>query len=285
MNARYQDPVRGQFISEDPVFLNVSNTDVAGLPSNAVTGLTAFMGNTPSSQTLYLASPQAMNAYSYSLDNPITYRDPSGKCIEDYCITEGLVALLGAGFEGIPEYASQYDRTGNVFLDQTGRNLVLGKAISGGAAALTALYNPAVAASLLTAGTLGTEQAFNPTSNPSELGSRTGTAVGGGLTLNLGDNLTDEILNPDLQKFFPDLYGRVKLELGGGIDLANQYVHTFVSGGNVSQPTLLSQGRALYPNPVGGGSSYLPTTITENGLTYVRNSSGLLNFATSGKTR
>jgi hypothetical protein len=79
LNARYQDPVRGQFLSEDPVFLNVSNTNITGVPAYALTGLTALFGSTPSSQALYLASPQAMNAYSYSSDNPISYKDPDGK--------------------------------------------------------------------------------------------------------------------------------------------------------------------------------------------------------------
>jgi hypothetical protein len=59
MDARYQDPVRGQFMSEDPVFLNVSNTDAVGAPSYATIGLVDFTGGTPSSETLYLASPSS----------------------------------------------------------------------------------------------------------------------------------------------------------------------------------------------------------------------------------
>jgi hypothetical protein len=97
--------------------------------------------------------------------------------------------------------------------------------------------------------------------------------------------LADEILNPDLKKFFPELYARAKMELGGGIDLGTNYVQSFLGGGTISQPIISTQGRALYPNPVGGGSSYLPSTIIENGVAYVRNSSGLLNFAAPGKTR
>jgi RHS repeat-associated protein len=54
LNARYQDPVRGQFINEDPVFLG-----------------------SPSQQNLQ--DPQSLNACSYSEDDPITKEDPLGK--------------------------------------------------------------------------------------------------------------------------------------------------------------------------------------------------------------
>jgi hypothetical protein len=121
-----------RFLSEDPNFIqggpeNSQNTESAD-PQYA-----ALNGFVTSGNSVYLASPQNLNPYSYVDENPLKYTDPSGKCIEDYCITEGLAVLLGAGFEGIPEYVNQYNRTGNVFLDQTGRNVVLGKALSGGA--------------------------------------------------------------------------------------------------------------------------------------------------------
>jgi RHS repeat-associated protein len=53
MQARYQNSSRGQFISEDPVFL--------GDPRQQV-----------------LTDPQTLNSYSYANDNPITKSDPSG---------------------------------------------------------------------------------------------------------------------------------------------------------------------------------------------------------------
>ena len=53
MQARYQNSSRGQFISEDPVFLG-----------------------SPDKQNLI--NPQSLNTYSYSLDNPIRFSDPSG---------------------------------------------------------------------------------------------------------------------------------------------------------------------------------------------------------------
>src|ERR1700751_1279811 len=53
LNARYYDGSRGQFLSEDPVFLG-----------------------SPSGQNL--VDPQSLNTYSYSDDNPITNKDPNG---------------------------------------------------------------------------------------------------------------------------------------------------------------------------------------------------------------
>lgn len=54
MQARYQNSSRGQFISEDPVFL--------GDPKQQV-----------------LTDPQSLNSYSYANDNPITKSDPTGR--------------------------------------------------------------------------------------------------------------------------------------------------------------------------------------------------------------
>lgn len=54
LNARYQDPARGQFLSQDPVFLSD--------PKNQI-----------------LEDPQSLNSYSYAENNPITKKDPTGR--------------------------------------------------------------------------------------------------------------------------------------------------------------------------------------------------------------
>jgi RHS repeat-associated protein len=72
MNARYQDPVRGQFISEDRAVVNLG-----------------------SSQDL-LRDPQQLNFYSYGRDNPIRYTDPTG----DLTQTQGnAIASVFAAFQ------------------------------------------------------------------------------------------------------------------------------------------------------------------------------------------
>jgi RHS repeat-associated protein len=65
--ARYYDPTRGQFISQDPVFW---------------------------SQEQNLRDPQSLNSYSYAEDNPITGKDPDGKSLTLVAAATILVSLL-----------------------------------------------------------------------------------------------------------------------------------------------------------------------------------------------
>jgi RHS repeat-associated protein len=67
--ARYQNSNRGQFISEDPVFLG-----------------------DPKQQTLN--DPQSLNGYSYGNDNPITKSDPSGN---QSAVVQQAPLIAGAG--------------------------------------------------------------------------------------------------------------------------------------------------------------------------------------------
>jgi RHS repeat-associated protein len=89
MNARYQDPVRGQFISEDPL--------VNGLSSGAK----------------LLMDPQQLNFYSYGRDNPVRYTDPSG----DYTAAQNAaIANVVATFGVTNPTAAQRTATGNLAL-------------------------------------------------------------------------------------------------------------------------------------------------------------------------
>ena len=71
LQARYYDPSRGQFLSEDPVFWE-----------------------NPKAQDL--TNPQSLNSYSYANDNPITGKDPSGRLTSQspVNITRNLLADL-----------------------------------------------------------------------------------------------------------------------------------------------------------------------------------------------
>ena len=63
--ARYMDPSRGQFTSEEPIFLALGDKDrVQQLAQR--------------DQQAYLSDPQRLNTYSYAKDNPITSKDTSG---------------------------------------------------------------------------------------------------------------------------------------------------------------------------------------------------------------
>jgi RHS repeat-associated protein len=81
MNARYYDPNRGQFISQDPTFWSLK---------------------------MNLNDPQSLNSYSYANDNPITKSDPDGLAATiaqqiavlqaQVQYLQGVVALYKGGF-------------------------------------------------------------------------------------------------------------------------------------------------------------------------------------------
>ena len=76
LNARYYEGSRGQFMSQDPVFID--------------------LGVDRRTKAL-LADPQLQNAYAYSRNNPLFYKDPEG----DLAIEATLIAIAlsaGAGF-------------------------------------------------------------------------------------------------------------------------------------------------------------------------------------------
>jgi len=66
LNARYYDSARGQFLTEEPIFLNIGDPAQVQQLSQQ-------------DQQRYLADPQQLNAYSYGRDNPINRKDTSGK--------------------------------------------------------------------------------------------------------------------------------------------------------------------------------------------------------------
>jgi RHS repeat-associated protein len=65
LQARYYDSSRGQFLSEDPSFLAIGDP----------TKLKQLTGR---DQQAFLSDPQQVNSTSYSRDNPIVNKDPSG---------------------------------------------------------------------------------------------------------------------------------------------------------------------------------------------------------------
>src|SRR5713101_320004 len=96
LQARYMDGSKGQFMSEDPIFL--------GDPRQQV-----------------LTDPQSLNSYSYANDNPTTKSDPTGKCIYDGCAVEAVAALGFAG--GIATQAFHDYSTGDFSRRSAGQNI------------------------------------------------------------------------------------------------------------------------------------------------------------------
>ena len=87
LDARYYDSSRGQFLSEDPMFWEVGQSE---------NGKQA------------LINPQALNSYAYAGGNPITNRDPNGKCFWDICIAETVIGItIGVGIISTFLYAAR----------------------------------------------------------------------------------------------------------------------------------------------------------------------------------
>ena len=80
LNARYYDGGRGQFLSQDPVFWEVGQSKDG---------------------KVILANPQAMNSYSYSENNPIIKKDPTGR-LGFFALPAlpAIAELIGLGFTG-----------------------------------------------------------------------------------------------------------------------------------------------------------------------------------------
>src|SRR3989344_1839363 len=65
LNSRYYSGDRGQFLSQDPTFLTISDPNE----------LRRF---TQKEQMQFLIDPQQLNSYSYARNNPIVNKDPQG---------------------------------------------------------------------------------------------------------------------------------------------------------------------------------------------------------------
>jgi RHS repeat-associated protein len=266
LNARYYDGGRGEFMSEDPV-----------------------SWGDPKQQSL--ADPQSLNTFSYSTDNPITKRDPSGKYFE--------VSVSGtdSGFSG--SLALQFTILPFVV------NLVPAGGFGGGleGSPFSASYTPGPV----------------PQEDPGTISYGGDAALGGGLGYNRNGTYVPQTVSLKNQsaswsfvvgvgadvyarKKYPiPLFGSTDALIGGSaprdLQLVNgsnfstpNYVGSFSSLYYAGAGTYMSAARSVVPQgashnqssssgiPVAGGGNSLPATVTQGGIRYYRNSSGLLSF-------
>jgi RHS repeat-associated protein len=87
MGARYYDASRGQFLSQDPVFLGVGSK------------------NDPKKLQAYLNDPQNMHSYAYARNNPLGYVDPDGQFSWPFDL-KTTVSLTKTGLQLGAGYAS-----------------------------------------------------------------------------------------------------------------------------------------------------------------------------------
>jgi RHS repeat-associated protein len=242
LNARYYSPTQGQFISQDPSFLSVGDPGLV----KQVTGR---------DQQMFLADPQLANSYSYGRDNPITQKDPDGKIVP---LILGIVAVYSWAQVGVDAYdayntnvkygaifgVEEKNRTNGKLLYDAGTSVV------GGVASIPKI----------------------------------------GLKL-LGDSLSLLTASMDIldQYGSQQIYGpynEVRAKQNERAAKKESAVSTPKSGLNWSALNVRNTAQSVATRGSSGTQSWwtvtvLPSTVTQNGVTYVRNSSGLLNSTNS----
>jgi RHS repeat-associated protein len=88
-NARYYDGTKGQFLSQDPSFLDI--------------GAAGFEKKYERKLQQHLMNPQALNSYSYGLNNPIINKDPEGEIVP---LLVGAWAAIEAGLSAYDAYSA-----------------------------------------------------------------------------------------------------------------------------------------------------------------------------------
>jgi RHS repeat-associated protein len=93
LSARYYDSGRGQFVSVEPVILNLGDRE-------------QLKKLTQMDQQTLLTNPQLLNSYAYGRDNPILYKDPTGKFIPEAIVGGGIGGVVGAAIQAGYDFAS-----------------------------------------------------------------------------------------------------------------------------------------------------------------------------------
>ena len=79
LNARYMDPSRGQFNSQDPTFLAIGTSELADRMH--VPEFEDKEKRNKEALQMFLSDPQVQNSYNYARNNPITLKDGTGEFV------------------------------------------------------------------------------------------------------------------------------------------------------------------------------------------------------------
>lgn len=228
LNARYENPNQGQFISQDPLFL----------------------GGTGQQN---ISNPQSLNAYSYSEDNPISNSDPTGK-IDGW---DDLAGFLVGGAISTKIYYGESQLTGQ----PTSLSGAFGAFIGGGVLGVGAVDAPETGgASEVVAGRIAAAIL-----NGEIAGAAGGLASQG--AQNVGDLINKKPLpGLSLPGIAGDtLWGGAINGVAGGIAPMENYVSSpaISGGGSFNEAELNSQQQQIHsPSPVSGGVSGGTTAST-----------------------
>ena len=109
MLARYYNPVVGRFISQDPLHVSLASGQQF---SNELRG-SMFDSEEQRNQEKrdrevqkkYLSNPQVLNSYSYSINNPLAYRDANGKFLVEAVLL--ALTIYGIAQVGVDTFEYQ----------------------------------------------------------------------------------------------------------------------------------------------------------------------------------
>jgi|CXWK01.1.fsa_nt_gi RHS repeat-associated protein len=96
LNARYHDGARGQFLSQDPSFLDIGKGK-------------AFESKYERTLQQHLTNPQALNSYSYAHNNPITNKDPEGEILPLLAAAWAIAEIGLSVYDGYNAYQTNND--------------------------------------------------------------------------------------------------------------------------------------------------------------------------------
>jgi RHS repeat-associated protein len=113
LNARYYGGERGQFISQDPVFLALGDA----------------RGSAGQDRQKLLSDPQQLHSYSYGRSNPIVMKDPDGEAAQ-WAVLASRAMIIGGAMASLGLYAT--DVLGNYVNSGTSFNIDTFKPTSSG---------------------------------------------------------------------------------------------------------------------------------------------------------
>jgi RHS repeat-associated protein len=96
LNSRYLSGKTGQFLSQDPSFLDIGSGKM-------------FESKYERTLSQHLTNPQALNSYSYAHNNPITNKDPEGEILPLLALAWAIAEIGISIYDGYNAYQTAND--------------------------------------------------------------------------------------------------------------------------------------------------------------------------------
>jgi len=251
LNARYYDSTRGQFLSQDPIFLSSSQN---------------------------LTDPQSLNSYSYSEGNPIVRSDPTGRQYAGTAdeMSPMLETLGGIGLIGTSEFWGPVAGAGVVALGIGTAAYDLYHNYTSGTPGSYQAYQE------VSGQGYNTDPNITPRPPRGPWGTLAWTSVITAVGIGAFNDYVSPLLQPGngLQPLrWPNGSNSPFTGSGPVVTLPSMVIQGGTSYYRNSSGLLSTSPQSTQVNISGGGggSGGLPATVSQGGNTYYRNSSGLLS--------